>query len=319
MTTSQQETARSDPPAFDECRPFTRADAVRAGLPASVLRTSRFRRIFRGVYVASKVPDSPFIRIQAALALHPPGAFASHLSAAAVYGLPVPERPGVHITVLKSSDRRSRTGIENHVATGAVDVVTWKGERVSAPYQMFIELAGVLSLLDLVVVGDAFVRVFDIKADRLVAACAKAEGPHTAVARRAAAYVREEVDSPMETRLRMLIVLAGLPEPEVNHKIRDEYGAVVMRFDLSYPALKLIVEYDGRQHADDTTQWNRDLERRESLDDEEWRIIVVTAKGIYREPAKTLARVRKALVRQGCTTLPRTLAEEWRAFFPGRS
>jgi len=48
--------------------------------------------------------------------------------------------------------------------------------------------------------------------------------------------VRIGVDSPLETRLRLLIVLAGLPEPKVNHQLRDQHGDVVMRFDLSYPS-----------------------------------------------------------------------------------
>lgn len=91
-----------------------------------------------------------------------------------------------------------------------------------------------------------------------------------------------------------------------------------MRFDLSYPALKLAVEYDGRQHADDPKQWNRDLERREELDDEEWRILVVTSKGIYREPARTIERVRNALVKRGCDSVPLRLSDDWRPFFSAR-
>ena len=303
--------------AFDETRPFTRADAVAAGLPPSILRTSRFRRIFRGVYIADRVPDSPFVRIEAALVLHPPTAFASHVSAARIYRLPVPDLPEVHVTVFEPKDRRRRAGVVPHV-TASAKVVTCRGVRVSAPFQTFVELAGILSLVDLVVVGDAFVRIFDIKADRLVGECEQAAGHHAGAARAAAAYVREEVDSPMETRLRMLIVLAGLPEPDVNHMVRNEYGDVLMRFDLSYPALKLVVEYDGRQHADDPKQWNRDLERREELDDEEWRIIVVTSKGIYREPARTIERVRNALVKRGCVSVPRRLSDDWRPFFSAR-
>jgi very-short-patch-repair endonuclease len=35
-----------------------------------------------------------------------------------------------------------------------------------------------------------------------------------------------------------------------------------MPFDPSYPGLKLIIECDGRQHAENTGQWRRDLSRR---------------------------------------------------------
>lgn len=91
-----------------------------------------------------------------------------------------------------------------------------------------------------------------------------------------------------------------------------------MRLDLSYPGLRLIIEYDGRQHAEDTGQWNGDLERREVWDDTEWRILVVTAKGIYVEPDRTLERIRRTLVSRGCTTVPRHLVEDWRPYLPGR-
>ena len=304
--------------ALDLRRPFTRADAVRAGIDPRVLRTSRFRRIFRGVYVLREQPVTPLTRTQAALALHPPTAFASHLSAARAYRLPVPDHPDEHVTVLDQRDRRSRPGIATHVAASSPKVVSLRGVRLSHPLRMFVELAAVLSLVDLVVVGDALLRVCRLRAADLVDACAASTDRHAVAARAAAAFVREHVDSPMETRLRMLIVLAGLPEPVVNHTIRDENGDVVMRLDLSYPWLRMVVEYDGRQHAEDVRQWNRDLERRESLDEAEWRIVVVTAEGIYREPERTLARIRRALVSRGCTGLPRRLAEDWRPFFPGR-
>jgi hypothetical protein len=54
----------------------------------------------------------------------------------------------------------------------------------------------------------------------------------------------------METRVRLLIVMAELPEPTVNVIIRGEDGSWRMRFDLCYLDQRLIVEYDGRHHAD---------------------------------------------------------------------
>ena len=92
----------------------------------------------------------------------------------------------------------------------------------------------------------------------------------------------------------MLLVLAGLPEPVVNHTEHDDRGWWVRRFDLSYPAVRVAVEYDGRQHAESDRQWQRDVERREELDNDGWRIVVVLAKGIYREPDRTLPGSRRA-------------------------
>jgi very-short-patch-repair endonuclease len=303
---------------LDVRRPFTRADAVAAGIDPKTLRTSRFRRIFRGVYIGRDVVPTPRIRAEAALVLHPETAFVSHLSAARLYGLPVPDSPEEHVSVLRQEDRRKRSGMRSHVARAPVRVAVKDGVRVSRPEQMFVELASMLALVDLVIVGDALVRTFGIDAERLRAWCATSTGRHARLARVAARYVRDEVDSPMETRLRMLIVLAGLPEPVVNHKIRDTRGRVRLRLDLSYPAWKLIVEYDGRQHARDVAQWRRDLQRREYFDDEEWKILVVTSEGVFVEPEQTLLRVRRALRSRGCPDLPRQLDDAWRAHFPTR-
>jgi very-short-patch-repair endonuclease len=38
--------------------------------------------------------------------------------------------------------------------------------------------------------------------------------------------------------------------------IRGEDGSWRMRFDLCYLDQRLIVEYDGRRHADSPEQWN---------------------------------------------------------------
>ena len=104
----------------------------------------------------------------------------------------------------------------------------------------------------------------------------------------------------MESRLRMLLVLAGLPEPVVNLIVRNADGSWRRRFDLSYPALKLIIEYDGRQHAEDARQWQSDLKRREELDALGWRIIVITARDLYEDPEGVLIRVRESALSSGC-------------------
>ncbi len=301
---------------LDVRRPFTRADAVAAGIDPKMLRGSRFRRIFKGVYIAASAPVSPLHRVEAALVVHPPGAFASHVSAARIYELPVPHHADEHVSVFSEHDRRRRPGVRCHVAPRSTRVGELHGVRVSMPVSMFIELASMLTLVDLVVVGDALVRRRAFSPAELVAACRESRDRHAAAALRAAELVRGGVDSPMETRLRMLLVLAGLPEPVVDHHVRDGGGTVVRRFDLCYPALRLIVEYDGRQHAEDPAQYESDIYRREQLDTWGWRLVVVTAKGIFNKPEETLNRVRRALKNQGATGLPSRFDDAWRAHFP---
>lgn len=122
----------------------------------------------------------------------------------------------------------------------------------------------------------------------------------------------------METRLRLLIVLAGLPEPRVNLIIRSERGGWKRRYDLAYEGVHLIVEYDGRQHSTDDDQWLTDIFRREELDKLGWRLVVITWHGIYRDPLQTLERVRDALVDCGATGIRRRFKPEWRLHLPGR-
>jgi very-short-patch-repair endonuclease len=302
--------------SFDARRPFTYAAGRAAGLTANELRGPRYRKLITGVYVDAAVEPDPLHTIIAALLVHPAPAFASHSSAGRVYGVPLP--PGLaeeHVSVFDRKNRRRRMGVVPHVAPRDAAIARVRGIDVSAPAQLFIELAQQLTLVDLVVVGDHLVRKGKLTPKELVAYCAR---HGTEAARRAARYVRRDVDSPMETRLRMLIVLAGLPEPVVNFKVYWEDGTVRYRFDLSYPDYKIVVEYDGRQHRDDLAQWDHDVERGEWFDDDGWRHVPVFSWGIYKRPDRTLARVRKVLVARGHPGVPRELAEGWRPHFPVR-
>jgi hypothetical protein len=214
--------------------------------------------------------------------------------------------------------RPRRDGIRGHEPDCVVEVVSRFGLRVSSPAQTFLDLAAVVGLVDLVVVGDSLVRETGISPDVLVRAAQAWGGDGARLARRAARLVRKGVDSPMETRLRMLIVLAGLPAPEVNFIIRNPDGSPRMRFDLCYPGLRLVIEYDGRQHAEDDDQWGHDIDRREDLDRLGWRLVVVRSKGIYVDPEHTLHRTVTAMRERGARGLPRRLSSEWRRYFPAR-
>lgn len=289
-----------------------------AGVHPKLLRGSGFRRIFRGVYVDATVPDSPALRARAALTLFHPMAFASHASAARLHGVPLPVVPEEQVTVVHPDQRRTRHGITCLVRSGQ-QVTVVNGVRVSPVDQMFVELASYLSLVDLVVVGDNIVRRGLITPAELVEHCRASRLPKAALARRAAGYVRERVDSPMESRLRMLIVLAGLPEPLVNITITDVYGQPVRRYDLSWPGVKVIVEYDGRHHIERERQWAADLERREAIDDDGWRLLVVVAPGLYKTPERTLHRIWTLLRDRRLPGLPARLSDAWRPHFPGQA
>ena len=307
----------TESPTFDPTRPFTRAQARAAGLRIPELRGSRFQKVFFDLYVSASVAVTPQVRARAALDVSPAGAYVSHYTAAELWGGCVPDQPDTHVCV-PSGNRSERRGIRAHAALRSSALTERGGLSITTPEQTFVDLGRCLTLVDLVVLGDSLVSAGHTSPGDLVRAAEAHRGAGARLARRAASYVRAGVDSPMETRLRMLIVLAGLPEPVVDFHWFDESGRLVMRFDLSYPILKLIVEYDGRQHAESDAQWGRDVDRRELLDQLGWRIVIVRAKDIYRDPGRTLDRIAQALRSRGANDLPGKLSPEWRRHFPGR-
>lgn len=253
----------------------------------------------------------------AALACFDATAFASHVSAARVYQLPLPTSPTEHVSVASAKLRRRRVGVVCHVREGA-EIAVVDGVRASTPGDLFVELATVLHLVDLVVVGDRMVKQELLTTTTLVDHCRTSRQPGAAAARRAAAYVRSRVDSPMETRLRMLLVLAGLPEPQVNLTVRDATGLPVRRYDLCWPSVRVVVEYDGRHHVERQEQWEADLDRREAIDDDAWRLLVVVSSGIYRSPGRTVERVWRLLRSRGLAGVPARPSDAWRPHFPER-
>jgi hypothetical protein len=295
----------------NEGRPFLRSEARH--LSDRELRRG-YRALFHGVHVHRQVPVGDLEMAEAALMVAEPGSYVSHHTAARLLGAIVPDHPDVHVT-----SRRQRVkgaGLAGHRSKAGQRVVQWGAIRMTSPVQTFLDLAHYLPLVDLVVLGDSLVRRRRTTPEQLVSATRDHRGPYSRLARQAAALVRTGVDSPMETRLRLLIVLAGLPEPEVDHRVHDEDGTLLRRYDLAYLPHRLIIEYDGRQHAESDAQWLTDIGRDELLDDERIRRLVVVSRDLYSTPAATLARITKAMRAAGMT-LP-ALRDEWRRHFPSR-
>ncbi|MEV0802795.1 DUF559 domain-containing protein [Kribbella sp. NPDC050281] len=103
----------------------------------------------------------------------------------------------------------------------------------------------------------------------------------------------------MESRLRLLLVLDGLPEPEVGRVVLDSDGGWLAQPDLCYPEFKIAIEYDGRHHARDLGQWRRDIRRRENLEREGWLVRVITAHDLLHAPGTVVARISQDLRARG--------------------
>ena len=176
------------------CRSWTTSSTIGARSPGQtrcapastqrILRTSLYRRIFRGVWIRRDAWTRTRHPIDAALALHPPEAVRQ----------PLQRRPPVTAyrsrstrsstsTVFEPDDRRYRREVKSHVTQHPLPVVTWHGRRVTHPYRTFVDLAGWISLVDLVVLGDAMLRVLKLRADDLVAFCRSSTDYYAGLAR----------------------------------------------------------------------------------------------------------------------------------------
>lgn len=297
-----------------------RADARRAGIPIQELLSRSYQRVFFDAYVPSGIVISPALRARVALQLLPQVGHVSHHTAVQLWGGIAPYSADTHVTVRERVHRTRRAGIAAQYDPVVRPTALRQGMLVSTPTQAFLELAAAgVSLVDLVVAGDSLVRASDISPQAFVEAARGWSGRNARLARRAARLMRAGVDSAMETRLRLLIVLAGLPEPEVNVILRDHEGNWVFRFDMCYRELRLIIEYDGRQHAENGDQWGRDIERREQLDRLGWRLLVIRGDGVYAHPERTLGRIQEALRDRGARGVPSSLRTEWVRHFQTRA
>lgn len=101
-------------------------------------------------------------------------------------------------------------------------------------------------------------------------------------------------ESPMETRVRLLLVQSGLPRPEVQATLKDERGLFLGRTDLYYPVHRLCLEYDGGTHRESLAEDNR---RQNRLLNAGFRLLRFTAADVLRAPDSVVSQVRQALGR----------------------
>ncbi len=230
----------------------------------------------------------------------------SHGTAARWHGMPLPARLEkdlrVHISTSTRQARPRRAGVVAHFAPrDLVTAVERDGLRVTSPVQTWCALASVLTVDELVALGDHLVRRRspDATLEQLRTAVRRSAGRHGSPRlREAVELIRPRTDSVRESSVRLALVAAGLPEPEVNAPLHDRYGMFIRHGDLAYPRYRVLVEYDGEQHRLDDLQYLRDKEQLERLEAAGWRVIHVLrhhADDLH----EAVARVRQALMDAG--------------------
>lgn len=263
-----------------------------AGIPRSRVRAADVTHPYHGVHVIGGEAVGLRQRCEALLTVLPAGAAFSHTTGAWLWGAPLPRQFEhlIHVTVSGGASRPVRPGVVGH-RSSALEVTMLGTLPVVAPAQVFVQLAPMLHHDDLVAVGDYLVTPRRVarkpaiaSVDGLAAAIpARARG--AARGRRALREVRVGAESPMETRLRLLLVRAGLPEPELNSEI------VGLHPDVLYRDRRLVIEYEGDHHRTDPRAWRRDISRRERFQAAGFRVMQVHADDVTNEPHLLVARV----------------------------
>ena len=149
---------------------------------------------------------------------------------------------------------------------------------------------------ELIVAGDHLLRrrLPDAEFAELVASAA-AVRPGRARLRAALISIRPGTESPMESRLRLTIVAAGLPEPVIGHVIVDATGGFVATPDLAYIEEKVAIEYEGDIHRTNPHVYAADIDRRELMEAAGWIVIRVVAHHLSHNRLSLVARIREAL------------------------
>jgi hypothetical protein len=295
------------PPALNG-QPFRTADARALGMSLKTLQGSRFRRLAKGVYVAATTGDSHRIQIRGVQLALPPGTIATGVTGLQMLGIDVgPQHP---ITFATTHPRQVR---RRDVKVMRVKKLPANRDGIASAEHCWLVAASTLNLLDIVTAGDSLIRRRRTTLPRLQSAVQGHSGRGVVVARTAVTLVRERVDSPRESWLRLCLVLAELPMPECNLIIGDHRGPIG-RVDLVYIAYKLIIEYEGDQHRTDRNQWNRDIDRQEDFARDNWMLIRVTSERA-RWPRQVVRAVYQALRANGYDGPAPEFSELWVSLF----
>jgi len=202
-------------------------------------------------------------------------------TAAWLHGLDVDGVHPVEVIVPAHSGVRTRSGLV--VRHGDVSgAVTLRGVRATDIHRTLREVCRRLPPVEALVLLDAAVH-------------AGLMNPRALVANRRLklAELAEPAESPMETRLRWVLLQAGLPKPEVQPELRNTEGRFVGRADLYYPAARLVIEYDGANHRERLVEDNR---RQNAIIGAGFRVLRFTAADMHQRPEIIAAQVRSALV-----------------------
>ncbi|MGW4498431.1 DUF559 domain-containing protein [Micromonospora sp. NPDC004336] len=281
-------------------QPFRASAAVADGLLTwTMLRGPSWRRLLPDVHVhrdGYRADDHRFWCDAVALAL-PVGGVIAGRSAAYLWGVDLLARDAP-VTVLLPRAARMRPHPRLRAIRSVVpdsDRARFGGLPVTTALRTAFDLGRQAPRDEALVAVDALLHRRLVKLGTLRAyADARPGWPGLSLLREVLALANPLAESPMETRLRLLLLDAGLPPAIAQHDVRDPSGRFVGRVDLAWPALRVAVEYDGDHHRE-RAHFRQDVARLNALRAAGWVVLRFTADDVLRHRARTAALVSQAL------------------------
>lgn len=276
--------------------PFTLDEARRNGLQLGHLRGSSWRRVGVATYIWSGLADDPMQRLQAAAQRLPAAAAFSGFTAGWLHLLDVSPCDPIDVTVPAALGVSARSGMTVHRRPlSKDDVVRAKGLQVVRIERALAEVCSRLSLTESVVVIDGALHRCRVRISELQSWVRARRGFYGIKSlHRALGFVEPAAESPMESRLRMILILGGLPRPRAQVPIHDRWGHFVGRPDLYFEDAGVGIEYDGGTHRNTMAEDNR---RQNKLLNAGVRLLRFTASDVLGNPDATVQQVRQLLRR----------------------
>ncbi|SEI41116.1 hypothetical protein SAMN04487917_101133 [Arthrobacter sp. yr096] len=298
-----------------ETAPFTWQEALDAGV-------SRQRWRHHGLDSPSRGIRSPAADqvMELSLTVRPytvitPFSAASHATAFVLWEfpgfLPGSHEPVIHISRPDTMAIPRRKGVVGHAGQFFEDEITHHdGLLITSRPRTWLDCARKMSIDEITVLADHLLRAprpeFEGRSDPyctredLETMLHRHKGtPGIRKARLALEQARIGADSAPETRLRLALERAGLPQTELNRPTQLGSG-VVRQPDLSCPEFRVAIEYEGEGHSD-PAQIVRDIDREEDFSRARWILVRISKRHMKNDARPAVSKVRNALTGQGWT------------------
>jgi very-short-patch-repair endonuclease len=279
--------------------PFVGSEALADGRLSRHALRSRYRPVYRNVYVPIGQELTAASRGVAAWLWSGRAAALTGLSAAALHGVRWID-PGLPAEVYRRNGKPVDGIVIHRDELPNEEICTVRGIPATTPARTAFDLGRRKALTSALIRVDALANRTNVKPPDVELLVQRHPGVRGLVQLRQVLRLMDAgAESPQETRTRLLLVRSGLPKPETQICVMNRFDYPVARVDMGYRELKVAVEFDGAQHWTDPLQRTADIDRYAELGALGWRIVRVSSDLLRYRPEVVIARVCIALRQAG--------------------